>query len=240
MGTIKHATTKSPGDKLYAVADWNATHVGTLDHSELTNVTPDQHHAKQHAIDSTADHTSTITQDHLMDADANGLPDDSGLSVDDVSDAVSKKHDRQHSITSSSDHTSTATPGQILKADANGLPIDATNTDAEVSDAVTKRHARQHAINSSSDHTSTITQNHLIDADANGLPDDSGLSVADVSDAVSKKHAQNTDTALGSGCVAADHGPAATDMVINVCYGTGDPPAANTTTEGAVYIKYTE
>lgn len=49
-------------------------------------------HDRQHAIDSSDDHTSTITQNNLMDADANGLPDDSGLSVTDVSDAVSKKH----------------------------------------------------------------------------------------------------------------------------------------------------
>ena len=53
------------------------------------------------------------------------------------------------------------------------------------------------------------------------------------------KHTQNTDTALGSGCVAADHGTAATDQVINVSYGTGAAPAANTTTIGALYITYT-
>jgi len=100
-------------------------------------------------------------------------------------------------------------------------------------------HARSHAIDSPDDHTSTITEDHLIDADTNGLPDDSGLSVSDVSDAVSKKHAQNTDTALGSGCVAADHGTASVDQVINVCYGTGDPPDASTTTEGALFVKYT-
>ena len=62
---------------------------------------------------------------------------------------------------------------------------------------------------------------------------------ADVADAISKKHSQNTDTALGSGAVAADHGTAATDQVVNVCYGTGDPPEASTTTEGALFIKYT-
>lgn len=36
-----------------------------------------------------------------------------------------------------------------------------------------------------------------------------------------------------------DHGTAATDQVVNVCYGTGAPPAANTTTIGALYIQYT-
>lgn len=52
-------------------------------------------------------------------------------------------------------------------------------------------------------------------------------------------HTQNTDTALGSGAVAADHGTAATDQIINVCYGTGDPPTANTTTIGTLFVKYT-
>ena len=38
---------------------------------------------------------------------------------------------------------------------------------------------------------------------------------------------------------ARDHGAAATDEVVNVCYGTSDtPPAASTTTEGALYIQY--
>ena len=39
--------------------------------------------------------------------------------------------------------------------------------------------------------------------------------------------------------IAADHGTASTDQVVNVCYGTGEPPAANTTTEGTLFVKYT-
>ena len=40
--------------------------------------------------------------------------------------------------------------------------------------------------------------------------------------------------------VTGDHGTAATDEVVNVCYGTSaTPPTANTTTEGALYIQYT-
>lgn len=38
---------------------------------------------------------------------------------------------------------------------------------------------------------------------------------------------------------AADHGTAATDQVVNVCYGTGSPPTASTTTEGTLFIQYT-
>lgn len=38
---------------------------------------------------------------------------------------------------------------------------------------------------------------------------------------------------------ASDHGTAATDQIINVCYGTGAAPTASTTTEGTLYITYT-
>lgn len=49
-------------------------------------------HDRQHAINNTSDHTSTITQDNVISADANGLPADSGIAKTDVSDAVTKKH----------------------------------------------------------------------------------------------------------------------------------------------------
>jgi len=45
-------------------------------------------------------------------------------------------------------------------------------------------------------------------------------------------------TSLGTTTVG-DHGTASTDEVINVCYGTSDPPTASTTTEGTLFIKYT-
>ena len=51
---------------------------------------------------------------------------------------------------------------------------------------------------------------------------------------------QNDDNVATSGKITAgDHGTASLDQVVNVCYGTGAPPAANTTTEGALFIKYT-
>ena len=37
-----------------------------------------------------------------------------------------------------------------------------------------------------------------------------------------------------------NHGTAATDQVVNVCYGTSaTPPTASTTTEGTIYVQYT-
>jgi len=38
--------------------------------------------------------------------------------------------------------------------------------------------------------------------------------------------------------IATDHEEASTAQVVNVCYGTGDPPEASTTTEGTLFIKY--
>jgi hypothetical protein len=40
------------------------------------------------------------------------------------------------------------------------------------------------------------------------------------------------------GLIVGDHGSAATDMTVNVCYGTGSPPTASTTTIGTLFIKY--
>jgi len=49
-----------------------------------------------------------------------------------------------------------------------------------------------------------------------------------------------TDTISGIGTIiTGDHGTASIDQVVNVCYGTGDPPASGTATEGALFIKYT-
>lgn len=39
--------------------------------------------------------------------------------------------------------------------------------------------------------------------------------------------------------VTGDHGTGSTDEIVNVCYGTGTPPTANTTTIGTLWIKYT-
>jgi len=45
-------------------------------------------------------------------------------------------------------------------------------------------------------------------------------------------------TELGVGAEAKDHGAPATDQIINVCYSVDDPPVANTTTIGTLWIKY--
>lgn len=44
---------------------------------------------------------------------------------------------------------------------------------------------------------------------------------------------------LAVGAEAQDHGTASVDQIVNVCYGTGAPPTANTTTEGTIFFQYT-
>jgi hypothetical protein len=46
-------------------------------------------------------------------------------------------------------------------------------------------------------------------------------------------------TSSGTGMSVSNHGPGMSDELVNVCYGTGDPPDAGTVTEGALWIKYT-
>ena len=149
-----------------------------------------------------------------------------------------------HTITGAA-HTSTATPGQILKADANGLPINATDTDTNVHDAVSKKHSQNTDTGLGAMGADINANSHqvvsLAAPDANGEAIRATAKITEVllESATDLKHSQNTDTALGANAEAADHGTAATDMIINVCYGTGAAPNANTTTEGAIYITYT-
>jgi len=118
-------------------------------------------------------------------------------------------------VTSSADGAQTITNKQTMSATA---PITLSNTPTVVAGAAPVI-AIPAATNAAAGHA---TAAHIQAIEAN----------------TAAKHTQNTDTSLGSGCVALDHGTAATDMVVNVAYGTGDPPAANTVTEGALYIKY--
>jgi len=89
---------KSTASEVRQAVDDSHTHdnKALLDTYDQTNTdisdAVSKKHSRQHAIDSSDDHTSTITENNLIDADANGLPDDSGLAVSDVSDAVDKKH----------------------------------------------------------------------------------------------------------------------------------------------------
>ena len=107
------------------------------------------------------------------------------------------------------------------------------NTDVDANTSA--RHAQSHTIASHSDTTATGAElNTLTGGGDTTLHDHDGIT-----ENTAARHTQNTDTALGSGAVATDHGTAATDQIINVCYGTGSPPTANTTTIGSLFVKYT-
>ena len=117
---------------------------------DLPEVANSLDHARQHAVDAAADHTSSATPGKMLKAAATtGLPAEASNTDTEVASAVSLKHSnsldhaRQHAVDAAADHTSTATPGKMLKAAATtGLPTEASNTDAEVADAVAKRNCR--------------------------------------------------------------------------------------------------
>jgi hypothetical protein len=89
------------------------THETDYDHSLL--------HGRSHAIDSSSDHTSTIVENNLMDADSNGLPDDSGISVTSVTNEI---NDVKALATKTSDYTLTASDCTII--------VDATSGDVTI------------------------------------------------------------------------------------------------------------
>ena len=92
--------------------------------------------------------------------------------------------------------------------------------------------ATTHAGSTGVDHSHVVTNDTHVAGD--------GSDHADVATNTAAKHTQNTDTALGSGAVAADHGTASTDQIINVSYGTSStPPTATDTTIGSLYVQYT-
>lgn len=120
------------------------------------------------------------------------------------------------------------------KYDTNKKFIDLPKSKGILDDFAVRKDVHSRNINASN-----LTASKVVVSDANKNLASGTNTDAQISSAVTASHTQNTDTALGSGCVALDHGTAATDMVVNVCYGTGAPPTASTTTEGTIFLQYT-
>ena len=155
-----------------------ASHEATYDHDDL--------HTRKHSMDGSSDHTSPSgTENNLVDFDSSGYPvDDSGLSVTNASDAITKKHTRLHDMDDSSDHNSpSGTENNLVDFDASGYPVDDSGLSVtDASDAITKKHTRLHDIDSTSDHTgvSGADENDIIVFDSNALPKSGGATIAEV------------------------------------------------------------
>ena len=131
--------------------------------------------------------------------------------------------------------SSDGTDATLVEADTTNAGILGSDKWDEIVANTAASHAESHSIVSHNDTTATGAElDTLTGGGDTTLHDHDGIT-----ENTTSRHTQNTDTALGSGCVAADHGTAATDQVINICYGTGDPPTANTTTIGTLFVKYT-
>lgn len=128
---ITHPSVKAPGEKVFAIADWNANHVAdTLLIANLNADLLDGQHAAAFLTSETDPVFTAWDKDHADLSNVTATQHHSNAN-DHVNALI------QHAITLTTAHTSAATSGQMLKADANGLPINATNTDVEVAGAVT-------------------------------------------------------------------------------------------------------
>ena len=187
--------------------------------------------------------TAHIANDVVASADwnANHTGDlDHGADLTNVT--VDQHHAQSHNAVSHSDIT--ATGAQIDAAHAHVNADGSSHADVATNTLKNTNVTTNLSLGVGNATTEVVacsdgTDCTLIEADT----DNAGLLGADKWDEIvantAAKHTQNTDTALGAGCVSDDHGAAATDQVINVCYGEGAPPAANTTTEGALFVQYT-
>ena len=144
---FRHVTTGSEDSAAKLVANADVASDAAIAESKLNLNSPT--HAKQHAVDAAADHTSTATPGKMLKAaTTTGLPAEATNTDAEVADAVTKKHSngldhaRSHAVDSSSDHTSDATPGVLLKAKATtGLPTGSSVTEADAASAVSLKHA---------------------------------------------------------------------------------------------------
>ena len=116
--------------------------------------------------------------------------------------------------------------------------VDVASRDALLSNVIASAHSN---VNDAAVLASTHPESHTVVSHSDTTVTGAQLNAVYASaHSNSLDHTQNTDTILGASAVSLDHGTAATDMIVNVCYGTSaTPPTASTTTEGALYIQYT-
>lgn len=88
-------------------------------------------HAKQHAITSASDHTSSATSGQMLKADANGLPVDGTNTDTDVADAVSKRHTQNTDTKIESGTTKVEVGATTIDENCNGNAVRDVDTDGE-------------------------------------------------------------------------------------------------------------
>lgn len=204
-----------------------ATQVNTADIPELTNLYYTEARVSANTdVSSNTTHSSSDGKDH-SDVVANNAK------VSNVSTDLSAGTRTSTTIDVNSSDGTNAT---LVEADTTNAGILGSDKWDDIVANTSTRHAESHTIVSHSDTTATGAElDTLTGGGDTTLHDHDGIS-----ENTAARHTQGTDTALGSGAVAADHGTGTTDQIINVSYGTSaTPPTASTTTEGSIYIQYT-
>jgi hypothetical protein len=224
----------TPPDTTYTASDFN--------HDDLSNIPANDH------IDWTISQVANIHADNYTDTNTtytagtgmtlDGTTFDCDITQYTDADAVSAVATSDDYLKNDANDTSS---GKITAEgfDANSNKITSVADPTENQDAATKKYVDDN------DSDTTYTAGTNLTLDGTEFNVDDAFLVNDANDTTT-----GTITAAGfnagSGTIqttgtitTGDHGTAATDEVVNVCYGTGDPPTASTTTIGTLFVKYT-
>jgi len=240
---IKHSTIKAAGQKLFAVADWNADHVGT---AQPTNHGNEAHTS---AFITGAQVPANETDPVYTAERGNYLKKDGSVALTGNWDAGSFQIQAE---TLKSDVATGTIPVQVTSStkctnlnadllDGNEAAAFATAAAYNAHDhsaadptqvshadltnvSSDQHHARSHSLVSSNDHTSAVAANKHFKADANGLPVEASNTDAEISGAVSASHAKQH--AITS---TLDHTSAATPAQILKADANGLPVNATNT-----------
>jgi len=203
-----------------AKAGSNLTDLATRQHAGLTDVTSDQHHAQLHA----ASHAS-------------GQGDE--LSHDALKDFVAAEHKSLPNTIAQvlSDHTKAAHDALNINADTcDGKHVAEASTVSTIAARNSSGDINARLFRSEYD-TTNPTINYImtqIDTASNNY-----IRPSTPAQLISALNLMTKAGGTFTGAVyASNHGAAATDMIVNVCYGTANPPSAGSVTEGALFIKY--
>jgi len=238
----------------------NLTDLATRQHAGLTNITSDQHHPQAHSLASHSSKAHNELSDAPADAHhpqlhaashASGQAD--VLNHDNLAGFVGAEHlSLPNSMANviNSGHTKAVHDG--LGLDHGSLSGKGDNDHTQyilhsLADAANDFLVASGAntfIRKTLAQTGAILEGDMQHDNLQGFVGAEHLSLPNTIANVLSNHTKAVHdslliTILGSGALAKDHGAAATDMLVNVCYGTGAPPTANLTTIGTIFIRYT-
>lgn len=199
-----------------------------LNHDNLAGFLAAEHKSLPNTI-------AQVLSDHNKAAhDALGLSHDSLVDV-----SIDDHHAKVHGIVGSAHFAAGLTTGHVIRASGSSTFVFAQLQHGDLGGVtINQHHPKFHASQHHSGGGDLVNHDSLtgfVAAEHRSLPAPIAQVISDHTKAV---HDALLITILGSGALAKDHGSASIDMLVNVCYGAGSPPTANTTTIGTIWLKY--